>query len=493
MASISESLIQGLLQPSLNFQNLQEPLGMILGGAQAQKAREERQKGLMTQAMGATDMNAFQRLVQQQARTPEEMQQAMAAFNAAQQQRTAEREQKRQVATELEQESELINARLAAQDIARSNGDYGRARALRTAPMASVQKYIESQFDDKNPTLVSTSGGVAYWDRKQKRLVFEPTGGAGDGGGAPGASPGGFDPDANSKGQRNYTTPDGRVLSLSFYDDGTVVYEGKRVLPDSVGLVQVNKPERTAFIERMQNEADEKQRAAAGMATKAESAAEIMKDAGIFDRGVLGRLTGTALEAAGRGNEITAARRELATLAGSEALRYLPPGPASNADLLFAINMAQNPQDMNEEQQQRFLRGYAAARRAEAEYYQRMKSHISQKSTLEGFAETEELNALEQQTEANNNTIVDIVGSSNAKGLVVINQGFQKIANDTDMSPEQKKKAINDIVVANAGKLKEKGRDAFQKLAEAYKQNIDNEAQIPSLRRRISDFNRRNP
>ncbi len=100
---------------------------------------------------------------------------------------------------------------------------------------------------------------------------------------------------------------------------------------------------------------------------------------------------------------------------------------------------------------------------------------------------------VEQQTEANNNTIVDIVGSSNAKGLVVINQGFQKIANDTDMSPEQKKKAINDIVVANAGKLKEKGRDAFQKLAEAYKQNIDNEAQIPSLRRRISDFNRRNP
>jgi hypothetical protein len=217
-----------------------------------------------------------------------------------------------------------------------------------------------------------------------------------------------------------------------------------------------------------------------------------MKNAGILDRGVWGRLTGTALEAAGRGNEITAARRDLATLAGSEALRYLPPGPASNADLSFAINMAQNPQDMNEEQQQRFLRGYAAARRAEADYYKRQKSYISQKSTLEGFAETEELKALEQQTEANNNKIVDIVGSSNTKGLVVINQSFQKIAN-ADMSPEQKKKAINDIVVANAGKLKEKGRDAFQKLAEAYKQNIDSEAQIPSLRRRISDFNRRNP
>jgi hypothetical protein len=491
MASISESLIQGLLQPSLNFQNLQEPLGMILGGAQAQKAREERQKGLMTQALGAPDMNAFQRIIEQ-ARTPEERQQALSAFSIGQQQRNAEREQKRQVATELEQESELINARLAAQDIARSNGDYGRARALRTAPMASVQKYIESQFDDKNPTLVSVAGGVAYWDRKQKRLVFEPTGGA-TGGGAPGTSPGGYNPDAKSKGQRDYTTPDGKVLSLSAYDDGTVVYNGKRVLPDLAGLVQVNQPKRTQNIENKQQEADDKQRTAATMAAKAENAAKVMEDASFLRRGRLGKIFGTALEEAGIADEVSAARRDLFALTGSEALRYLPPGPASNADLLFAINMAQNAQDMNEEQQQRFLRGYAAARRAEAEYYQRMKSHISQKSTLEGFAETEELKALEQQTEANNNKIIEIVGSSNTKGLVVINQGFQKIANDTDMSPEQKKKAINDIVVANAGKLKEKGRDAFQKLAEAYKQNIDSEVQIPSLRRRISDFNRRNP
>jgi len=490
MASISESIIQGLMRPAFDVQPLVEPLGMILGGAQAQKAREERQKGLMTQALGAPDMNAFQRIIEQ-ARTPEERQQALSAFSIGQQQRNAEREQKRQVATELEQESELINARLAAQDIARRNGDFDRARALRTAPMASVQKYIESQLDKKNPTLVSVAGGVAYWDPKENRLVTVPTGGA-TGGGAPGTSPGGYNPDAKSKGQRDYTTPDGKVLSLSAYDDGTVVYNGKRVLPDLAGLVQVNQPNRTATIERMQQDADEKQRAAEAMAGKAESAADIMKDAGIFDRGVLGRLTGTALEAAGRANEVTAARRDLAALAGSEALRYLPPGPASNADLLFAINMAQNPQDMNEEQQQRFLRGYAAARRAEAEYYQRMKSHISRKSTLEGFAETEELKALEQRTEANNNKIIEIVGSSNAKIMAVSNEGFQKIAN-TDLSPEEKKKKISDIVVANAGKIPEEGRAAFLKLAEAYKQNIDSEAQIPSLRRWISDFNRRNP
>lgn len=490
MASISESLIAGLMQPGFDLQSLSQPLGMLMGGAQAQKAREERQKSLLSQAMGATDMNAFQRLVQQQARTPEEMQQAMAAFNAAQQQRTTEREQKRKLATELEQESELINARIAAQAIARKNGDYDRARALGSAPMESVQKYIESQLDDKNPTLVSTAGGVAYWDRKQKRLVFEPTGGAA---GAPGASPGGIDPDATSKGQRDYTTPQGEVLSLTAYDDGTVVYKGQRVLPDSVGLIQVNQPKRTQNIENMQKDAEASQKAAEGMAGKAENAAKVMEDAGVFRRGTLGKVFGTALEAAGLADEISSARRDLATLSGSEALRYLPPGPASNADLLFAINMAQNPQDMNEEQQQRFLKGYAAAKRAEAAYYKRMKFHISQKSTLEGFAETEELNALEQQTEANNNKIVEIVGSSNIKSLSTVNAGFQKIVNSTDMTPEQKKKAINEIFVANAGKLKEEGRVAFQQLAEAYKQNIDSEAQIPSLRRRISDFNRRNP
>lgn len=72
MASISESIIQGLMRPAFDVQPLVEPLGMLLGGAQAQKAREERQKGLLSQAMGATDMNAFQRLIEQ-ARNPEEV------------------------------------------------------------------------------------------------------------------------------------------------------------------------------------------------------------------------------------------------------------------------------------------------------------------------------------------------------------------------------------------------------------------------------------
>jgi len=66
MASISESLIQGLLQPSLNFQNLQEPLGMLLGGAGAKRAKEERQ------------MQAIQDL--SSAQTPEQTKAALASI-----------------------------------------------------------------------------------------------------------------------------------------------------------------------------------------------------------------------------------------------------------------------------------------------------------------------------------------------------------------------------------------------------------------------------
>ena len=70
MASISESLIQGLLQPSLNFQNLQEPLGMLLGGSQAQRAREERQ------------MQAIQDL--SSAQTPEQLKAALSSMRKPQ-------------------------------------------------------------------------------------------------------------------------------------------------------------------------------------------------------------------------------------------------------------------------------------------------------------------------------------------------------------------------------------------------------------------------
>ena len=66
MASISESLIQGLLQPSFGFQSFQEPLGMLLGGSQAKRAEEERQ------------MQAIQSL--SSAQTPEQVSAALSSM-----------------------------------------------------------------------------------------------------------------------------------------------------------------------------------------------------------------------------------------------------------------------------------------------------------------------------------------------------------------------------------------------------------------------------
>lgn len=66
MASISESIIQGLMRPAFDVQPLVEPLGMLLGGAGAKRAREERQ------------MQAIQDL--SSAQTPEQLKAALSSM-----------------------------------------------------------------------------------------------------------------------------------------------------------------------------------------------------------------------------------------------------------------------------------------------------------------------------------------------------------------------------------------------------------------------------
>ena len=65
MASISESLIRGLLQPSFGVPSFQEPIGMLLGGSQAKKAEEERQTNLLSQALDVQNPTDLQGLVRQ--------------------------------------------------------------------------------------------------------------------------------------------------------------------------------------------------------------------------------------------------------------------------------------------------------------------------------------------------------------------------------------------------------------------------------------------
>jgi hypothetical protein len=66
MASISDSIIQGLMRPAFDVQPLVEPLGMLLGGAGAKRAKEERQ------------MQAIQDL--SSAQTPEQLKAALSSM-----------------------------------------------------------------------------------------------------------------------------------------------------------------------------------------------------------------------------------------------------------------------------------------------------------------------------------------------------------------------------------------------------------------------------
>lgn len=350
MASISESLIQGLLQPSLNFQNLQEPLGMILGGAQAQKAREERQKGLMTQALGAPDMNAFQRIIEQ-ARTPEERQQALSAFNIGQQQRTTEREQKRQVATELEQESELINARLAAQKIARSMGKPELADALKSAPMESVQKFIqasyEAQAQSNVPKVTSVAGG--------------------------------------------YTTvyPDGRVsFSKTEETEEEKDEPGPLDTPPDINATE------SKIIEESATAASQ----AGTRAAMARRGLEILSNRGNV-KGPLVELRKAALGLFGSQDELVTAYQEVGSMFKDEALQaYLPrPGAISNFEVQWATQQAKDPSKLNDEELKFFLNRKLELEEAKERYNQDKMSHISRYGTVAGFNDTVMLKRSEQK------------------------------------------------------------------------------------------------
>jgi hypothetical protein len=80
MASISDTLIQGLLQPSFGVPSFQEPIGMLLGGSQAKKAEEERQTNLLSQALDVQNPADLQGLVRQA--KPNEIGSILEAVNA---------------------------------------------------------------------------------------------------------------------------------------------------------------------------------------------------------------------------------------------------------------------------------------------------------------------------------------------------------------------------------------------------------------------------
>jgi len=385
MASISESIIQGLMRPAFDVQPLVEPLGMLLGGAGAKRAREERQKSLMTQAIGAPDMDAFQRIIEQ-ARTPEERQQALSAFSIGQQQRATEREQKRKLATELEQESELINARIAAQKIARSMGKPELADALKSAPMESVQKFIQASYEAQAKTSVPK--------------VTSVVGG--------------------------YTTiyPDGRVV---FTKTAEPEEEKEKVAPADLPP-DINATETRIIDESLTNAS--KATVQAGMAKRG---LDILSNRGNV-RGPFVALRSNVLGLFGSRDELATAYQDVTSMFKDEALQaYLPrPGAISNFELQWAEQQAKDPASLNDKELEFFLNRKIELEEARARYNQDKASHISNYGTIAGFNDTVMLKRSEQR-------IAELKKTQEYRIL------DQTIFSNPDLSPATKAAAINKI------------------------------------------------
>ena len=75
MARISDAVLQGLMNPQFGFTGLAEPIGMLMGGAQAQRQAQQRQMGAIQEALGAQDIGGLQGVLGG-LRTPEEAQTA---------------------------------------------------------------------------------------------------------------------------------------------------------------------------------------------------------------------------------------------------------------------------------------------------------------------------------------------------------------------------------------------------------------------------------
>jgi len=390
-----------------------------MGGARAQRARDERQTNLMSQALGAPDMNAFQRIIEQ-ARTPEERQQALSAFSIGQQQRTAEREQKRQVANVLEQESELINARLAAQKIARSMGRPELADALKSAPMESVQKFIQASYEAQAKTSVpkvnSVPGGytTTYPDG---RVVFTASGETAEKANMPKVTSvvGG------------YTTiyPDGRV---EFTKTAEPEEEKEKVAPADLPP-DINATETRIIDESLTNAS--KATVQAGMAKRG---LDILSNRGNVRGRPLVELRSNVLGLFGSRDELATAYQDVTSMFKDEALQaYLPrPGAISNFELQWAEQQAKDPASLSDTELEFFLKRKIELEEARARYNQDKASHISNYGTIAGFNDTVMLKRSEQR-------IAELKKTQEYRIL------DQTIFSNPDLSPANKAAAINKI------------------------------------------------
>lgn len=415
MARISDAVLQGLMNPRFGFTGLAEPIGMLMGGAQAQRQAQQRQMEAIQGALGAQDIGALQKVLS--GLKPDEVQNVLAVFSAGQQQRTAERARKRQVATELEQESDLINARLDAQQIARSLGKPELANALKSAPMESVQRFIQASYEAQAKTTVpkvnSVPGGytTTYPDGK---VVFTASGETAEKATMPKVT--------SVVGGYTTTYPDGKVV---FTETAKPEEEEEKVAPLDLPP-EINATETTIIEESLANASTATTRAA-----MARRGLEILSTRGKV-RGPLVALRSKVLGLFGSRDELDTAYQDVGSMFKDEALQaYLPrPGAISNFELQWAEQQSKDPTTLNDKELDFFLNRKIDIEEARARYNQDKASHISKYGTNAGFNDIVMLKRSEQK-------IVELKKTEEYKVL------DQKIFSNPDLSPASKAKALD--------------------------------------------------
>lgn len=90
MARISDAVLQGLMNPQFGFTGLAEPIGMLMGGAQAQRQAQQRQMEAIQGALGAQDIGGLQKVLS--GVNPAEVKNVLAVYGAGQQARAQQAE-----------------------------------------------------------------------------------------------------------------------------------------------------------------------------------------------------------------------------------------------------------------------------------------------------------------------------------------------------------------------------------------------------------------
>lgn len=100
------------------------------------------------------------------------------------------------------------------------------------------------------------------------------------------------------------------------------------------------------------------------------------RDRAFYERGFLGKTLSATEEALGIAGAATTHRRRINEIRMSGALALLPKGPASDRDVALALDASIDPNNLENEEAESYLRGMAKIAEAEEEYYSRKTQFI---------------------------------------------------------------------------------------------------------------------